>query len=199
MRINPLGDPGRGLMFLLLCLVSGLAYCADPSIGVTVGEAAGAFVVEAGIEAPYPLATAWDVLVDFDHMTAILGNLTSSKIVSRDGNTLIVKQEGVAKYGVFSYSFQSEREIRLEPMKRILAKSLSGTVKRMESEAQLSVTEQGTRIKYRAEIVPDSVLGRMFGASFVRHEVEEQFRLMVAEMKRRDSASTTPVARKTSE
>lgn len=35
-------------------------------------------------------------------MTNILHNLTSSRIVSRNGNTLQVRQEGIARFGVFS-------------------------------------------------------------------------------------------------
>jgi hypothetical protein len=70
-------------------------------------------------------------------------------------------------------------------MMRILAKSLSGPVKRMESEARIVARDQGVQISYHAESVPDSILARMFGAAFVRHEVEEQFLAMAREMLRR--------------
>ena len=46
--------------------------------------------------------------------------------------------------------------------------------------------EQLMQIAYRAEFVFDSVIAGLFGASFLRHEVEEQFLLMTAEMKRRE-------------
>ncbi|MCX7163291.1 MAG: hypothetical protein NT083_09655 [Rhodocyclales bacterium] len=134
-------------------------------------------------------------MIDFDHMTSILGNLTSSKVVSRDGNTWIVRQEGVARYGLLSFSFVSEREIRLEPTTRILAKSLSGPVKRMESEARIISRDQSVQIRYHAESVPDSVLARMFGAPFVRHEVREQFLAMAREMIRREPGAEPSPAR----
>jgi hypothetical protein len=178
-------------------MLLGACHAAAAEVVVGVGQLADAFVVDATVEAPVALKTAWEVMIDFGHMTSILNNLTSSKIVSREGNTLIVKQEGVAKYGLFSYAFQSEREIRLEPMSRILAKNRSGTAKRMESEARFNPSAQGVRINYHAEIVPDSVLARMFGATFVHHEIEEQFQLMLAEMKRREKSQksgTSPEA-----
>lgn len=161
---------------------------AADEVVVGVSQLAEAFVVDATIDAPVSLKMAWEVMIDFAHMASILNNLTVSKVVSREGNTLIVKQEGIAKYGVFSYAFQSEREIRLEPMRRILAKNRSGTAKRMESETRFNQSVQGVQISYHAEIVPDSMLARMFGASFVHHEIEEQFRLMLAEMKRREKS-----------
>lgn len=178
----------------LLALSGEAAFGVEPKVAVAVGQKDEAFIVDATIDVQVPLATAWEVLTDFDRMTSIIDNLKSSKIVSRDGNTWIVRQNGVARYGLLSFSFESEREIRLEPMKRILAKSLSGTLKRMESEAKIATLDQGVQIRYHAESVPDSILARMFGASFVRHEVEEQFLQMAREMLQRH-ARADPVGK----
>ena len=181
-------------LYCLLALFGEAAFGVEPKVAVTVGQKDEAFIVDATIDVQVPLATAWEVLTDFDHMTSIIDNLKSSKIVSRDGNTWIVKQNGVARYGLLSFSFESEREIRLEPIKRIQSKSLSGTLKRMESESRIAALDQGVQIKYHAESVPDSILARMFGASFVQHEVEEQFLQMTKEMLQRH-ARTEPAAK----
>lgn len=179
------------IVALVTALLSNNAISFDPNVVVAANRTGDAFVIEAKIETSVSLATVWDVLVDFDHMTSILSNLTLSKVLRRNGNALLVRQEGVAQYGPFSYSFESEREIQLDPMKQILAKSVSGTASRMESETKISQSDdrKGITVRYRAEITPDSALARMFGLSFVQHEVEEQFRLMVAEMDRRDGRS----------
>ncbi len=163
---------------------------AAPHIAVHVTPAGEGFTVEAAIEAPVSQKTAWDVLVDYDHMTSIISNLTLSKVLSRQENTLLVRQEGVVKYGLLSFSFESEREVRLEPMKRILSKNLSGTARHMETETQLSQAGDGRSvlIKYRSEIVPGSSLARMFGASALQQQLEDQFRSMVAEMQKRASS-----------
>jgi len=180
-------------LLCLLALPGATAFGAEPTVAVNVSQKDDAFIIDATIEVQVPLAIAWDVLIDFDHMASILSNLKASKIVSREGNTWIVRQNGVAKYGLLSFAFESEREIRLEPMKRILAKSLSGTLKRMESEARIAALDQGVQIKYHAESVPDSILARMFGASFVRHEVNEQFLEMSREMLRRQARNDAAV------
>lgn len=177
-------------LLCLVCLTSRTSFSAGPNVDVTVSEGGGGFIVDATIDAPVAVQTAWEVLVDFDHMTAVMSDLTTSRVVSREGHVLIVKQEGVAKYGWLWYSFQSEREISLDPMKRIVAKNLPGTVDRMEGETKLTQTGGGVQIKSHAIMVPDSIFARMFGASFVRHEIEEQFTFMVAEMKRREARLT---------
>ena len=178
-------------LFSLFALFGDMAFGADPTIAVDVAQAGEGFIVDATMDVLVPQATAWDVLTDFDHMAAILSNVKASKVTRRDGNIWIVRQEGVARFGLLAFSFESEREMRLEPTKRILAKSLSGTLKRMESETKIAPIDQGIQIKYHAELVPDSALARMFGASFVRHEVEEQFLTMGREMMQRQSRAVS--------
>ncbi len=179
--------PGlRRVAAILLLILSFAALGAEAEILVAVEKIGDAFLVDATVAIQVPLRTAWEVLTDFDNMVGILSNLRLSKIIRRKGSSVFVMQEGTAKYGFFSYSFASVREIQLEPMKRILAIQLTGNAKRFESEMTLSETAGGTRLRYRAEIVPDSGIARTFGGPFVQHEVEEQLALMAAEMNRRE-------------
>ena len=180
------------LASLLIWLSLGCASGAEREVAVAVRESGDAFIVQATIRPPVSLRTAWDVLVDFDHMVGILSNLTASKVVSRNGDVLIVKQEGVARFGIFSFPFTAEREIRIEPQKRIVTKNLSGTLRRMESELRLvPAGADGVRIEYRAEFAFDSIIAGLFGVSFLNHEVEEQFQSIVAEMMRRQAQAAT--------
>jgi uncharacterized membrane protein len=200
-KLQPVGTRAwlRLLAVILLGLLAASAEAVGdgPKVAVSVDRSGDAFIIDAAFEVEVPLATAWGVLTDFDNMTSILANLKSSKIISREGNTWKVKQEGAAKFGLFSFSFWSEREVRLEPMQRIMVKGLAGSVKRMSSETRLEARGPGVQIRYHAEVVPESFLARLFGGSFVRHEIGEQFRLMAREMLRRDSsakASEMPAA-----
>ncbi len=171
-----------------LLIMGFAAFGAEPGISVAVEKRGDAFIVDATIDFPVPPPMAWEVLTDFDNMIGILSNLSLSKITNRKGDTLIVQQEGKAKYGFFSYAFASEREIRLEPVKRILARQLAGNAKQFASELELSQNGNATQARYHAEVTPDSGIGRTFGGPFIQHEVEEQFAAMAAEMRRR----TTP-------
>lgn len=177
-------------LFCMLSFTGEAALGGDQKIDVTVQQNGETFMIDASAEVPVSVDTAWGVMTDFDHMTTILGNLTLSKVISRNGNTWTVRQEGVAKYGPFTYSFESDREIHLEPMKRIVARNLTGIATRMDSEAEIVPLNQGgVRIKYHIEMVPGSLLARMFGLPFVQHEVEEQLQGMVREMTMRRAAA----------
>lgn len=170
----------------LLCAVS-TAVTATPEIEVNVEKRNDTFVIDSSFEAGVPVRIAWRVLTDFDNMAKILHNLNASHILSRKGNTLHVRQEGTARFGLFSYTFNSEREIELEPRKRILARQIAGNTKAYTSEMEIAPSEHGTRFRYHAEMTLDSGIARLFGGPFIRHEIAEQFGWMIEEMERRQS------------
>jgi hypothetical protein len=177
----------RLLLAAILACSCGTTWAATPTVAVSVVQKGEAFTVEASLNAPVLKQTAWDVLTDFNHMAAIL-NLTSSQVTSSAGNTLVVRQEGVARYGFLSFPYESEREVTLAPMKRIHSASLPGAINQMESDTELNAVNHGVEIKYHAEIRPDSMLGKMFGAAFLRGQIESQFQLLAAEMQNREPA-----------
>ena len=172
---------------LALWLIVGTAQAAAPEIEVNVEKRDDTFYIDTTFEMLVPLRTAWGVLTDFDNMAGILHNLTSSRIANRSGNILRVQQEGVARFGIFTYAFTSEREIRLEPMKRILVRQIAGNTKRYVSEMELSPNGSGTRFRYHAEMVLESGIARFFGGPFIQHEIGEQFASMAAEMEKRQA------------
>ena len=103
----------RCVVVLLLLIMSFAAFGAEPEILVAVEKNGDTFLVDATIAIPVPLRTAWEVLTDFNNMVGILSNLTLSKVIRHKGSSLFLMKEGTAKYGIFSYSFASVREIQL--------------------------------------------------------------------------------------
>lgn len=175
-----------------LCLLSILAHSAEvPDIRVRVEQRGERFIVDAQGELPVRPETAWDVLTDFERMPTIMNNLSESRIVSRSGNTLTLLQRGTARYGMFSYQFESVREIVLEPRQRILSRQTSGRAKSFASVAEITPSKEGTTLRYHAEIEPDGKIARLFGRPFVQDEIDEQLTLMAGEMLRREGKSMT--------
>ena len=182
---------------VLACLIAmaGQAGASEPStVVVTVERSGGTLIVNATIDVAASPDTTWAVLTDFDHMTSFYPSLTSSKVLSRDGATWVVRQEGMTGYGLLSLPYESVREVHLEPKRRILAHNLAGTVKRMDSEAIIAPLGTGVEIRYHAEIDPDSLLARLFGTDFARREAEQQFAAMAQEMVRRQTGALPPAA-----
>ncbi|MEI7611603.1 MAG: SRPBCC family protein [Betaproteobacteria bacterium] len=171
----------------LLLILSCSAIAEEVELVVAVEKNGDGFTVSASATVQAPVPVTWAVLTDFNHMASILSNLTTSKVLQHNGNSLRILQEGRAWYGPFFYTFSSERDVRLEPMKRILSQQLTGTTKHFASQMELSPKGTGTQLRYHAEIIPGSSMARTFGRTFVQHEVEEQLSAMLAEISRQNA------------
>lgn len=183
-------------LFLFLLALAALLYPLQAAMAadgqrpvsdsdVQVQRSGGSFTVDATMYTPVPLALAWAVLTDFEHMGSFVPNLSSSQVVERSDATLKVAQKGVARFGFFSANFESIREISLSPQREIRAHNVGGNVKRMESVMQLQAEGAGTRLHYHAEVLPGFWFPPLIGPALVRHETAEQFSAMLQEMLRR--------------
>jgi len=166
-----------------------LAMAADPALvmpdNVRVERSGERFTVDLVVVVPVPVRVAWGVLTDFAHMADFVPNLTSSEVLEQSEKLLKVQQKGVARFGIFSSSFESIREIRLNAPFEIRAHNVGGTVQQMDSVMQLQAEGNGTRLHYHAEVVPGMWFPPLVGPTVVRHETAEQLSAVVREMLRR--------------
>ena len=72
---------------------------------------------------------AWNVLTDYDHMSQFVADLTSSRILRRDGDRLEVAQQGRFRFGFFELKIENVRAIELVPMREIRSQLVSGDMK----------------------------------------------------------------------
>jgi len=182
----------RRLLLASLLALPALAWADErgdaPAVGeddVSVEYRGGTYFSRATFTAPVPQTVAWEVLTDFEHMADFVPNLESSKILSREGNIWRVGQQGRADFGPFSFRFESERRIELQPRQLILARALSGSAKYMTSEMRLGREGGNTTFDYRTEMIPERWIPSSLGVNLLRHEMAEQLSAMVREMMRR--------------
>lgn len=177
---------------LLLCvtvmMVPGLAVSGgrnDVDIEVAVrvdGEMVG---VDVHMSVIASRELVWAVLTDFGHMAGFVSNVRTSRVVSSQGNMLVVQQSGMAQYGTMSYSFDSTREIRLMPWDSIESRQLSGNMRSMFGLTRLSEKDGVTLVEYHADSVPGQWIPPLLGKIFIAHELREQFMQVREEMLRR--------------
>lgn len=184
---------------LIGCLVLLLSGRGAQAAGVAaqVEKDGEAYRVEAVILAAVSPSLAWEVLTDFDHMERFVPNVEHSEVIARDGLVLTLRQRGAVRFGPVSRRFESQRRIELQPPGTLISRQISGSLRQMESSTTIAPAAGGTRIVYRALLEPPVRLPALVGATLVRHEVEEQFDAIVAEMLRRqaDAPPEPPRAR----
>ena len=142
-------------------------------------------IVDASFTVPVTPHHAWAVLTDFDNTPSFMSSIQSSKITHKAGNHLQVSQKGATKYGVFTFSFESVREISLSPFKKIRERMISGNMRAMEETTQLLPEGNQTRIIYHANIIPNTWILKFAGQIFIENEARKQFQEIINEVIRR--------------
>ena len=157
----------------------------SPIKSIEVTFEGDAYIANAVFQTAAPPEIAWDVLTDFDNLAKWVPNVTDSKVLKRDENSVIVEQKGTTRYGLVNFAYTSERRIELKRPTNIKTMQLKGSMKRVESTLLIEPDGKGTRIVYHLEIVPSFVAAGGMSKEFVEHEVREQFTAIVGEMARR--------------
>ena len=176
------------LMCVLLCGVASVSWADerhDDDIDVTVAVDEEKVSVDVHLPVAASRELVWSVLTDFAHMASFISNVQESKVMSSQGDKLVVRQSGTARYGPLSYSFDSVREIQLVPWDTIVTKLISGSMRRMDGLTRLSGQGNLTQVDYHADSVPGQWIPPLFGKAFIAHELREQFQQMRDEIMRR--------------
>jgi Polyketide cyclase / dehydrase and lipid transport len=175
----------RALVAMFALAANAVLAAESPIKSLDVAFDGEAYVVNAVFAAPVPQAIAWDVLTDFDKLAGWVPNVTESKAIKREESSVVVEQKGVARYGLASFPYTSERKIDLKKPSFIKTAQIKGNMRRVESTLMIEPDGNGMRIVYHLEIVPNAAASVLMSKKFVEHEVTEQFTAIVGEMTRR--------------
>lgn len=131
----------------------------------------------------------WEVLTDFDGMAGFVSNLEESKVVSVSSkDKFTIFQRGAAIYGPVSFPFESIREVRLIPHRKIGTHLISGNMRKLEGITHLIDDRGRTRVVHRTDAIPKVWIPEAVGKIFIEHEMREQFNDMRNEIIKRKRA-----------
>ena len=133
------------------------------------------------------LRVAWAVLSDYDHLSKFIPDMESSRVVSREGNKLRVEQKGDVGFLFYREPVNVLLEVDEEPPRLIVARSISGNVKGLETRYELHPSASGVRLVYTGRFVPSFSIPPLIGMPIVSRMIERRFRAMVEEIQRRDA------------
>lgn len=125
---------------------------------------------------------AWRVLTDFEHMAELLPGLSLSEVVSREGLTLQVHQKGHASLGWVSRSFETFKQVKLEPERRILSHSESPDVRSSDSVTELSESADGLEIRYQLKVQLVNAALAGLASRALRQQTADNFTRLLAAM-----------------
>ncbi len=137
----------------------------------------------------------WRVLTDYDQMHLFVPDLVSSKMLSREGNEVIVTQDGRARFLFLSKAVHLVLRVTEQPFSRIDIALVTGDMKQYASHWELTPATQdsanGTHISYVGKLEPDFFASSLFGSSTVESNVRKMVEAMMAEAVRIKPVSAT--------
>ena len=184
----------RFAALLLVALAAGLTWAETSAAGGEVSARVeihdGVIHVEADAAIPASAREVWEVLTDFENLPRFISNITSSKVLARNGDVVRVAQTGKAGFGPFTFEFQSIREVTLTPFEKFESRMIEGNLKRFRGTTRLESAGDVTRIRYQSEAVPDTVLPLGLARSTIEAETREHYQEISREVLRRKGSAS---------
>ena len=187
----------RFLLFLLLGVTAqvGLAQAPrleSPKLEVSVNrvelDTMHMYQVDATGTVAAPLPKVWRILTGYERMAEFVPDMESCKILSRNGNEVILEQFGVARFLFMSKSIHLIVRVTEQPMSSIDISLISGDMKHYESHWELIPVPEtgGTKIVYSGKMIPNFYVPGILGAKMIRGDIERMMSAVLARIDRRD-------------
>lgn len=179
-----------GVLLLYCFSARAEASTAEVTIQRTEIGAQTVYAVEAIGTVQASPEVVWKTLTDYEKLPDFVPDMVASKILSREGNTVLVEQTGVARFLFFSHSIHLVVRVTEQAQTGIDTTQVSGDMAYFTSRWEISALpgQSGTRIVYRGKMAPDFYVPSLLSVVIIRAEVK---RMMTAVFAHIEWAQTT--------
>jgi hypothetical protein len=171
-------------LLLLVCLAGLPAAGCAADISVEVTRTGEVLHVAAAAEVEGTVARAWQVLTDYGRYAEIVPDLQSSRVISRDGNRVVVEQKGEARLLFFSFPLDIRLAITEYPTEWIVSRGVAGNFREMQGTYRLAGREGRVSLRYTGRMVPGFDVPPLIGTLVLKQNVERTFRALVEAIER---------------
>lgn len=135
-----------------------------------------------------PLPKVWKTLTNYERMADFVPDMESCKVLSRNGNEVVIEQFGVARFLFMTRAIHLIVRATEQPMSSIDIALVSGDMKHYESHWELIPVPEtgGTRVVYSGRLMPNFYVPGILGAKMVRGDIERMMGAVLARLDRRD-------------
>lgn len=131
-------------------------------------------------------ATIWATLSDYDHLAQFIPNMSSSRVISRDGPNIMVEQMGTVGFGPIRRSFAAVFAVTEHRDESISVSELAGDFSRFDARYEIVPLAIGrSRVTYDATIVPWNSMPQLINDTAMRLVIRHQFDALIHEIARR--------------
>ncbi|WP_229213085.1 MULTISPECIES: SRPBCC family protein [unclassified Duganella] len=137
-----------------------------------------------------PLPKVWRILTGYERMAEFVPDMESCRVLSRNGNEVIIEQFGVARFLFMTKSIHLIVRATEQPMSSIDISLISGDMKHYESHWELIPVPEtgGTKVVYSGKLIPNFYVPGILGAKMIRGDIERMMNAVLARLDRREDA-----------
>ena len=130
----------------------------------------------------------WRILTDYTHLADYLPNMKSTRVLSRNGDRIIVEQLGAAQFLFFRQDIRVVVQVHERPPDRIDISLVDGDMKVYRASWELSPLPggAGTRLMYNATIEPKFDVPGIVGVGAVRKDIAKMMRAVYLRLDRQE-------------
>jgi ribosome-associated toxin RatA of RatAB toxin-antitoxin module len=184
----------RLLLFLLIGFTASAPSMAQaprldlPKLEVSVNrvnvDALHMYEVNASGTVQAPLPAVWKTLTSYDRMEEFVPDMASCRVLSRNGNEVIIEQFGTARFLFVSRSIHLIVRATEQPMQAIDIALISGDMKHYEARWELVPVPEtgGTRVLYTGRLVPNFYVPGILGTNIIRGDIERMMSAVLAHL-----------------
>ena len=127
-------------------------------------------------------AAVWKTLTGYERMSEFVPDLSSCRVLSRNGNEVIIEQQGTARFLFMSHPVRLVVRAMETPMTSIDIDLISGDMRHYESRWALSPNPEtgGTRIVFSSRLIPGFYVPGMLGTTMIRGDIERMMGAVLA-------------------
>ncbi|MEJ8847695.1 SRPBCC family protein [Variovorax rhizosphaerae] len=144
-------------------------------------------IVDASDEMQVEARTVWDAVTDYDNLAEFIPDMRVSRVVQREGNTLLVEKQGEFRFLLFRQPVDVRMKVIESPQRRVVARAVGGNVRALLGVYAIESLPEGTvRPSYSGRLIPDFPVPPLIGVPVVRRVLAKQVTAPVDEIVRRD-------------
>lgn len=186
----------RFLLLLLFAVSAPLAMAQAPKpdaskLEVTVNridsDGHQLYEIDATAVVAAPLPRVWRILTNYERMTEFVPDLESCKVLSRNGNEVMIEQFGVARLLFMTRPIHLIVRATEHPMSAIDIALVSGDMKQYEAHWEMTPIPEtgGTKITYKGRMMPNFYVPSLFGAKMIRMDIEHMLNAVLTRIEGR--------------
>jgi len=152
-------------------------------VAVVVHDARGVYQVHGAFEVAVPLAVAWGVLVDYEHIGTFVRSVRKSEFIRTPAGERLLRQDAIVASFPFRRSVHVELALREFPRTRVEFHDVSGRDFTHYAGAwTLGRDSLGTRIGYALDAEPSRGMPAFLGRGVVARQTHDLLAQVCAEM-----------------